>query len=91
MGLTLSVRKYEEQVPPTLSDFVFVSEATYTAPRLVHMEGLILHHLGFQLSVPTVLHFLNEYLETLRVESTVFTNIAQVRAFACVHLFLSHL
>ena len=79
-------RKYEEQLPPTLVDFVHTGIGTYTSSTLVKFEGLVLHHLGFALAVPTIFHFLIEYLGQLRIENKTFNQLARVRVLRCPKL-----
>uniref|UniRef100_A0A7S0S2Q9 Cyclin N-terminal domain-containing protein n=1 Tax=Chlamydomonas leiostraca TaxID=1034604 RepID=A0A7S0S2Q9_9CHLO len=50
--------KYEELSPPTASDFVYITDDTYTKEQVVVMEAVILGTLGFEVTVPTVKAFL---------------------------------
>jgi hypothetical protein len=54
--------KLEEVYPPTLGDFVDVTQSSCTAAQLVAMESALLRELGFTLSVPTAVTFLQLYL-----------------------------
>ncbi|XP_044256129.1 G2/mitotic-specific cyclin-A [Tribolium madens] len=51
--------KYEEIFPPEVSEFVYITDDTYDKHQMIRMEQLILRVLGFDLSVPTPLTFLN--------------------------------
>ncbi|KAF5296260.1 hypothetical protein FQA39_LY12597 [Lamprigera yunnana] len=50
--------KYEEIYPPDISEFVYITDDTYTRRQVVRMEHLILKVLSFDLSVPTPLTFI---------------------------------
>lgn len=53
--------KYEEIYPPEASEFVYITDDTYTKKQVLRMEHLILKVLGFDLSVPTQLSFISLY------------------------------
>ncbi|KAF5302007.1 hypothetical protein FQR65_LT08672 [Abscondita terminalis] len=50
--------KYEEIYPPDVSEFVYITDDTYTKKQVIRMEQLILKVLSFDLSVPTPLTFI---------------------------------
>ncbi|XP_046394657.1 G2/mitotic-specific cyclin-A isoform X2 [Ischnura elegans] len=57
--------KYEEIYPPELSEFVYLTDDTYSKAQVLKMENLMLKVLCFDLSVPTALCFIKKYcLET---------------------------
>ncbi|KAJ3658494.1 hypothetical protein Zmor_010229 [Zophobas morio] len=51
--------KYEEILPPDVGEFVYITDDTYDKHQVIRMEHLILRVLGFDLSVPTPLTFIN--------------------------------
>ncbi|KAL1509076.1 hypothetical protein ABEB36_003874 [Hypothenemus hampei] len=51
--------KYEEIYPPDIGEFVYITDDTYTKRQVIRMEHLIVKVLGFDLSVPTPLSFIN--------------------------------
>uniref|UniRef100_A0A182JQ41 Uncharacterized protein n=1 Tax=Anopheles christyi TaxID=43041 RepID=A0A182JQ41_9DIPT len=53
--------KYEEIYPPDVSEFVYITDDTYTKTQVLRMEQLILKVLSFDLTVPTSLLFTNTY------------------------------
>lgn len=53
--------KYEEIYPPDLSEFVYITDDTYTKTQVLRMEQLILKVLSFDLTVPTPFVFTNTY------------------------------
>lgn len=55
-------RKSEELTPPTLKDFVYITDKTYTIQQLVQMENLVLKRLDFNLMAPTTIQFLCLYI-----------------------------
>ncbi|XP_001942828.2 cyclin-A2 [Acyrthosiphon pisum] len=50
--------KYEEIYPPDVSEFVYITDDTYTKKQVLKMEQLILKVLGFDVSNPTTVIFL---------------------------------
>ncbi|XP_050442501.1 cyclin-A2 [Adelges cooleyi] len=50
--------KYEEIYPPDVSEFVYITDDTYTKKQVLKMEQLILKVLGFDVSNPTIIIFL---------------------------------
>lgn len=58
----LVAAKFEEIYPPEVSEFVYITDDTYTAKQVLRMEHLILKTLSFDLSVPTCRDFLTRYL-----------------------------
>ncbi|XP_035903397.1 G2/mitotic-specific cyclin-A [Anopheles stephensi] len=57
----LIAAKYEEIYPPDVSEFVYITDDTYTKTQVLRMEQLILKVLSFDLTVPTALVFINTY------------------------------
>lgn len=51
-------RKYEEIYPPDVSEFVYITDDTYTKKQVLKMEQLVLKVLGFDVSNPTTIIFL---------------------------------
>ncbi|XP_053319733.1 G2/mitotic-specific cyclin-B2-like [Spea bombifrons] len=50
--------KYEEMYPPSIADFVYITDNTYSKAQIRQMEMLILQELNFELGRPIPLHFL---------------------------------
>jgi len=50
--------KYEEIYPPECNDFVHISASTYSRETIIAMEAAVLNSVGFNITVPTSMHFL---------------------------------
>ena len=59
----LLAAKYEEIWPPTVDDFVYISDNTYTREEVLKMEQKVLKELKFCITFPTMKHFLNRLVE----------------------------
>uniref|UniRef100_S4R8K0 Cyclin A1 n=1 Tax=Petromyzon marinus TaxID=7757 RepID=S4R8K0_PETMA len=55
--------KFEEIYPPEVSEFVFITDDTYTKQQVLRMEHLILRVLSFEVASPTIMQFLTQYLK----------------------------
>lgn len=53
--------KYEEMMPPEISDFVYVTDDTYSKQQILVMEMKIFSALKFNLSKPLPIHFLRRF------------------------------
>lgn len=58
----LIASKFEEIFPPDVSDFIYVTDDTYSDRQLLKMEQLILNTLNYNVSKPTALDFLEIFL-----------------------------
>jgi len=63
----LIASKYEEIHPPAVDEFVYISDNTYEREEILHMEGMILNRLQFQLSIATTRVFLNRFIKVAKV------------------------
>ena len=57
----LIAAKYEEIYPPSLCDFITVSENKFTKQMVLQMEKDILMTLNFDLTAPSAYRFLQRY------------------------------
>eukprot|EP00798_Chlamydomonas_sp_ICE-L_P014101 gene14101-20057_t len=55
--------KYEEIYPPSIVDFCYITDNTYTKEQVVAMEELVLKKLHYELTVPTAKLFLRRLLQ----------------------------
>ena len=54
-------RKYEEIYPPEVTEFVYITDDTYTKKQVLRMEQLVLGVLEFNVTVPTSYFFANHF------------------------------
>ncbi|KAL0973673.1 hypothetical protein UPYG_G00209300 [Umbra pygmaea] len=57
----LLAAKFEEIYPPEVSEFVYITDDTYTKKQVLRMEHLVLKVLSFDLATPTINQFLTQY------------------------------
>ena len=57
----LIASKYEEIYVPKIEDFVDITDNTYTKQQILKQEFLILKHLNFEITFPTVYRFLERF------------------------------
>jgi len=57
----LLASKFEEIYPPEVSEFVYITDDTYTKKQVLRMEHLVLKVLSFDLAAPTINQFLTQY------------------------------
>jgi cyclin A len=57
----LIAAKYEEIFPPTVDDFVYISDNTYCKAEVLEMESQILKALSFSMTVVTPMAYLDHY------------------------------
>nr|XP_026491302.1 cyclin-A2-like [Vanessa tameamea] len=69
---TYIAAKYEEVYPPEVSEFVYITDDTYTKREVLRMEHLILKVLSFDLSTPTSLAFLSHYCISNGISKKIF-------------------
>lgn len=63
IGITcmLVAAKYEEIYPPTIDEFVYISDNTYSRNDVLTMESVLLTSLQFSLSAPTSWEFVRSF------------------------------
>ena len=64
----LIASKYEEIYPPLLNDFLYITDQAYTADQLLKMEIDMLGTLGFGVTVPSALRFLERWGKLVALE-----------------------
>ncbi|CAG9563266.1 unnamed protein product [Danaus chrysippus] len=75
---TYIAAKYEEVYPPEVSEFVYITDDTYTKREVLRMEHLILKVLSFDLSTPTSLAFLSHYCISNSISKKIFNLAAYI-------------
>jgi len=66
-----------------VSEFVYITDDTYTKKQVLRMEHLVLTVLSFDLAAPTINQFLTQYFLHQPVSSKV-ESLSMVRPFPCV-------
>ena len=64
----LMASKYEEIYAPSVDDFVYISDSTYTQTEVLDMERKCLSILDFRLTVSTLMSFLPRYLQAGEIQ-----------------------
>lgn len=69
VGVTamLLASKYEEIWAPEVRDFVYISDRAYNRDQILHMEKHMLNSLKFNLTVPTIYHFVHRFMKAAGV------------------------
>lgn len=71
VGITAMVlaSKYEEIYPPSLDEFCYITDNTFTKEEILQCERDMLRVLNFELTVPTARVFLKRYLRAAQADS----------------------
>jgi len=83
--------KYEEITPPDVSEFVFITDDTYTKKQVLRMEHLLLKILDFKMSSPTISWFLMHFLRFIKLNTSLnstankhmFNRITNLSRYLC--------
>jgi cyclin A len=93
VGITcmLVAAKYEEIYPPTVNDFVYISDGTYKKQEVMKMESVLLTTLGFALTAPTSWEMSKMFIRGSggTVDPTT-AKLADVRTYCCTILYTLH-
>ena len=86
----LLASKYEEMYCPEISDFVYITDNTYSKGEIRKMEALIFKHLNFSVGKPLCLHFLRRNSKAAEVSNVqlVFPSLAFQKSV--VTIFVLH-
>lgn len=68
----LITTKYEEIYPPTVKDFVYITDNAYSKEEVLGMECDILQTLDFDIQQTTPFRFLERYTKVMRADSVTF-------------------
>ena len=79
-------RKFEEIYPPELSEFVYVTDDTYTQKQILRMEHLVLKVLSFDVAIPTANLFLEKYLKDANADEKT-KSLAMVNTCLYINLY----
>ncbi len=69
----LIASKVEEINEVSIEDFIYISSSAFTREDIVKMESSVLNTLGFNLTMPTSLHFLRRFSKAARADTIVHT------------------
>lgn len=61
-------RKYEEIYPPSVEDFVYISDNAYTREQVIEKEVAVLNSLSFHCTVATSRQFLRRFAKAARAD-----------------------
>lgn len=64
--------KYEEIYPPTVKDFIYLTDNTYTRQQILQMEKNILFNLNFEVQQTSSYRFLERYSKIAKTDSPTF-------------------
>lgn len=68
----LITTKYEEIYPPTVKDFIYLTDNTYTRAQILKMEENILYNLQFEIQQTSSYRFLERYSKIAKADSVIF-------------------
>jgi len=68
----LIATKYEEIYPPTVKDFIYLTDNAYNRKEVLEMEQKILFSLDFCIIETSAYRFLERYSKIARADSVVF-------------------
>ncbi|XP_035790398.1 G2/mitotic-specific cyclin-B3-like [Anopheles albimanus] len=69
----LIAAKYDERIPPTLDDFIYICDGAYDRPELMKMERTVFRTIGYDLGIPLSYRFLRRYARVNRVPMPILT------------------
>lgn len=72
--------KFEEIYAPEVSEFVYITDDTYSRQQVLRMENLMIKTLGFDFCAVTPLDFLNRFLRSLQ---TTDSKVRKMARFLC--------
>jgi len=60
--------KFEEIYPPEVTEFVYITDDTYTKKQVLRMEHLILKVLSFDVAIPTFNYFCDKFAKDMNAD-----------------------
>lgn len=69
----LIAAKYDERVPPTVDDFIYICDGAYVPQQLLEMERTVFRTIGFDLGFPLSYRFLRRYARVALVPMPILT------------------
>ena len=71
----LIASKYEEIYHPTLEDFVYITDNSYSTEDIRSMERLILGHIAYSLASPAPITFLRRFSKIAEVSVLLYNKL----------------
>ncbi|XP_018567373.1 G2/mitotic-specific cyclin-B3 isoform X2 [Anoplophora glabripennis] len=65
--------KYDERIPPSVDDFLYICDGAYSRRELIRMEMNLLKICGFDLGIPISYRFLRRYARCAKISMPVLT------------------
>jgi len=65
--------KFEEIYVPEIKDFVVISDNAFTKDDVINMERLLLNNVGWNISIPTSLHFYRRFSRASKADTKSHT------------------
>ena len=74
MGIAalLIATKYEEIYPPTVKEFIYLTDDTFTRKEVLEMERRILFNIEFGITETSSYRFLERYSKIAKADSVIF-------------------
>lgn len=64
----LIAAKFYEIYPPSVEEFVYISDSTYSRQQVISMEALLLNYLRFDIIPPTSIEFFSRFCIAAKIE-----------------------
>lgn len=68
----LIATKYEEIYPPTVKEFIYLTDDTFTRKEVLEMERRILFNIEFGITETSSYRFLERYSKIAKADSVIF-------------------
>lgn len=68
----LIATKYEEIYPPTVKEFIYLTDDTFTRKEVLEMERKILFNIDFGITETSSYRFLERYSKIAKADSVIF-------------------
>ena len=68
----LIATKYEEIYPPTVKEFIYLTDDTFTRKEVLEMERRILFNIEFGITETSSYRFLERYSKIAKEDSVIF-------------------
>lgn len=68
----LIATKYEEIYPPTVKEFIYLTDDTFTRKEVLEMEKRILFNIEFGITETSSYRFLERYSKIAKADSVIF-------------------